>query len=146
MLLAIGLVVVFVSCIGGFTIAGGNPGHDLVHAGEIVIIVGIGIGKRPTSGRAGSVTIDRPRGILSWWGPDEPEHGRMMVALKVDPKMIAEIREDADNYLVLLKVQPGQPFVYYSGSAWNLGQDHVNSREAWDKLVAAETVDFDPAH
>lgn len=110
------------------------------------LIVGIGIGKRPTSGRAGSVTIDRPRGILSWWGPDEPEHGRMMVALKVDPEMIAEIREDADNYLVLLKVQPGQPFVYYSGSAWNLGQDHVNSREAWDKLVAAETVDFDPAH
>jgi ketosteroid isomerase-like protein len=57
---------------------------------------------------------------------------------------LAEIRQDADNNLVLLKVQPGKPFVYYSGSGWNLGQDNVRDRAAWDRMVAAEPVDFAP--
>ena len=43
MLLAIGIVIVFVSCIGGFSVAGGNP-VSLIHAGEIMIICGIGLG------------------------------------------------------------------------------------------------------
>ncbi len=43
MLLAVGIVIVFVSCIGGFTVAGGNP-VSLIHAGEIMIICGIGLG------------------------------------------------------------------------------------------------------
>jgi hypothetical protein len=56
--------------------------------------------------------------------------------------MISEIRQDADNDLVLLKVEPGKPFVYYSGSGWSLGQDNVRDRAAWDRLVAAERVDL----
>ena len=43
MLLAVGMVIVFVSCIGGFAVAGGNP-VTLIHAGEIMIICGIGLG------------------------------------------------------------------------------------------------------
>ena len=43
MLLAIGIIVVFASCIGGFWVAGGNP-MWLIHTGEIMIIVGIGVG------------------------------------------------------------------------------------------------------
>jgi chemotaxis protein MotA len=43
MLLALGMVIVFVSCIGGFVVSGGNP-ISLVHAGEIMIICGIGLG------------------------------------------------------------------------------------------------------
>ena len=43
MLLIIGLIIVFVSCIGGFAVAGGNP-VSLIHAGEIMIICGIGLG------------------------------------------------------------------------------------------------------
>jgi len=66
----------------------------------------------------------------------------MMVALRVDPHMIAEVRQDTDNHLVLLKVQPGKPFVYYSGSAWSLGQDQIRERAAWDQLAAAEPADF----
>jgi len=43
MLLTVGIIIVFVSCIGGFTVAGGNP-VSLIHAGEIMIICGIGLG------------------------------------------------------------------------------------------------------
>ncbi len=54
MLLVIGIIVVFVSCIGGFSVAGGNP-MWLIHAGEIMIIVGIGIG---------IVIVSSPKSVL----------------------------------------------------------------------------------
>ncbi len=54
MLLTIGIIVVFASCIGGFAVAGGNP-MWLIHAGEILIIVGIG---------AGIVITSSPKSVL----------------------------------------------------------------------------------
>jgi chemotaxis protein MotA len=54
MLLAIGIVIVFASCIGGFMMAGGNP-MSLVHAGEIIIICGIGLG---------IVVVSSPKSVL----------------------------------------------------------------------------------
>jgi hypothetical protein len=105
------------------------------------LLVGIGIGKRPTGGE-GELTVDRARGLLSWWGPGDPDHGRMAVAVRVDPSMIAEIRQDADNHLVLLRVTPGKPFVYYSGAAWDLGQGGFRTRAAWDRYAADQPLDF----
>ena len=43
MLLAVGIFIVFASCIGGFMLAGGSP-ITLIHPGEIMIICGIGLG------------------------------------------------------------------------------------------------------
>jgi hypothetical protein len=107
------------------------------------LIVGIGIGKK-TTGDGGELTVDRKLGLISWWGPEHPKYGRMAIALRVEPGMIAEIRQDADNHLVLLKVEPGKPFVYYTGSAWSLGRAGFSDRTAWDRHAAAEPVDFTP--
>lgn len=107
------------------------------------LTVGIGIGKR-TTGDGGELTVDRARGVLSWWGPEDGDHGRMAVALRVDPAMIVDIRNDADNHLVLLRVQPDKPFVYYSGSAWSLGEGEFHDRAAWDRYAAQAPVDFHP--
>jgi hypothetical protein len=107
------------------------------------LTVGIGIGKR-TTGDGGELTVDRARGVLSWWGPQDHDHGRMAVALRVDPAMIVEIRNEADNNLVLLRVMPGKPFVYYSGSAWNLGEGQFHDRAAWDRHAAQVPVNFQP--
>lgn len=106
------------------------------------LLVGIGIGKRTTGQGAGELTVDRARGLLSWWGPDDPGHGRMAIALRVDPRMIADIRADADNHLVLLRVTPGKSFVYHSGSAWNHGEGGFRTRRQWDDYVANAALDF----
>jgi hypothetical protein len=108
------------------------------------LVVGIGIGKRTTGQGAGELTVDRARGVLSWWGPEDGDHGRMAVALRVDPAAIAEMRADADNQLVLLRVRPGRPFVYYSGSAWSKGQGGFRTRAQWDAYAAGEALDFTP--
>lgn len=106
------------------------------------LLVGIGIGKRTTGQGAGEITVDRDRGLLSWWGPADGDHGRMAIAIRVDPRMIADVRADADNHLVLLRVTPGRPFVYYSGSAWDKGQGGFRTRGAWDAYAAGEKLDF----
>ncbi|MCJ2182874.1 DUF4861 domain-containing protein [Novosphingobium sp. 1949] len=108
------------------------------------LVVGIGIGKHTTGGGHGELTIDRERGMISWWGPQDGDHGRMAIAIRVDPKQLAQIREDASNYLILLNVTPGMPFVYYSASAWSEGQDHFTTRSAWDAYVRGEPLDFHP--
>jgi chemotaxis protein MotA len=54
MLLTIGVLIVFGSCIGGFVLAGGAP-MMLVHPGEIVIICGIGLG---------IVLVSSPKAVL----------------------------------------------------------------------------------
>ena len=106
------------------------------------LTVGIGIGKRTTGQAAGELTIDRARGIMSWWGPQDGAHGRMGIAIRVDPAMIVGQRDDADNHLFLLTVRPGRPFVYYSGSAWSLGAGGFDTREKWDGYVASQRPDF----
>jgi hypothetical protein len=106
------------------------------------LTVGIGIGRHTIGSSEGALTVDRAHGVLSFWSAEDGEHGRMAIALKVDPAMIVDIRNDADNYLVLLKVMPGKPFVYYSGSAWDKGVGGFRTRAAWDRYVLAASVDF----
>ena len=68
----------------------------------------------------------------------------MAIALRVDPAAIVDIKQDADNHLVLVRVTPGKPFVYYSGSAWSLGEGGFRDRAAWDRYAAEQTLDFAP--
>jgi hypothetical protein len=107
------------------------------------LIVGIGIGKRTTiADKDGELTVDRARGLISWWGPETGDHGRMGIAVRVDPATIVDVKADGDNHLVLLRVSPGKPFVYYSGSAWSLGNGGIRSRAQWDAYVRDAKLDF----
>lgn len=117
------------------TISSNKPG---------AMTVGIGISRRATAGGQGTLKVDRARGTVSWWGPTDPDKGTMAVALLVDPATIAEVRDDADNHLVLLRATAGKPFVYYMGAAWDKGPN-FRTRDAWEAYVAAQKPDFDPA-
>lgn len=107
--------------------------------------VAIGIEKRPTTAPGDSAFMqDRARGRFSLWTPTDPDKGAMGVAVMVDPAMIAEVREDADNYLILIDILPGKPFVYYMGAAWSKGRD-FHDAAAWEAYVAAQAPDFRPS-
>lgn len=108
------------------------------------LIVGIGISKRPMGTRQlGEVRKDEAGARISWWGPADGAKGRMAAAVIVDPAAFQGFAEDADNYLVLVRVRPGQPFVYYAGAAWDQGGDFA-TRDDWESYVSAQQPDFRP--
>jgi hypothetical protein len=109
------------------------------------LVVGIGISKRKGPNGTGTFTKDLGAGRVSYWEPTDPVKGTMGIALMVDPKALVEVRQDADNYLVLIKVEPGKPFVYYMGAAWDKGLD-FHDRASWEAYVKGQAPDFDPAH
>lgn len=109
------------------------------------LVVGIGISKRKRANGSGLFRKDLAPGRVTFWEPADPEKGAMAIALMVDPKFVVEVRQDFDNYLVLVRVEPGKPFVYYMGAAWDKGLD-VHSAVDWDAYVAAQKPDFDPSH
>lgn len=108
------------------------------------MIVGIGISKRPINGgKSGEVKKDEAAARLTWWGPADGDKGRMAAAVIVDPSAFAGFAEDADNYLILVRVRPGKPFVYYSGAAWDGGGDFA-TRHMWQAYVDAQRPGFEP--
>lgn len=116
------------------TISSDKPGE---------LIVGIGLNRKGTAAGKGVLTTDKAAGLLAYWEPTDPEHGTMGTAVLVDPASIVEFRNDADNYLVLIRVTPGEPFVYYQGAAWDRGLD-FKSREEWEAYLRAFKASFDP--
>jgi hypothetical protein len=120
----------------------------IASSSDAELIVGIGISKRPINGnKLGEVRKDSAAERLSWWGPADGEgdsgKGRMAAAVIVDPAAFAGFAEDTDNYLILIRVRPGQPFVYYSGAAWDSGGDFAGQGD-WNSYVDAQRPDFRP--
>jgi len=107
------------------------------------LIVGIGITKRKGPNGSGVFTADPGAGRVSYWEPTDPVKGTMAVAVLVDPKALVEVRQDFENYLVLVKVEPGKPFVYYTGATWDKGLD-FHDRAGWEAYVRDQKLDFDP--
>ena len=108
------------------------------------ITVAIGITKAPTAKTAGDLRADKARGVFSFWDVTDPDKGAMGVALLVDPRQIVDLVETESDWLVLVKVTPGKPFVYYMGAAWDKGLD-FHSRADWETYVFAQKPDFNPA-
>jgi hypothetical protein len=120
-----------------FTRITSNIGSD--HRGALLI--GIGFAKHPTSPATGQFLAERATGRFSFWSPEDPENGAMGVALMVNPAQIAQVAEDADNYLIVLRITPGRPFVYYMGATWSKAGMFAD-RAAWNSYVLEQQPDF----
>jgi hypothetical protein len=107
------------------------------------LVVGIGITRRKGPNGPGVFTKDLGAGRVSYWEPTDPVKGTMGIALMVDPKSLLEVRQDSENYLVLVKAEPGKPFVYYMGAVWDKGLD-FHDRAGWEAYVREQKPDFDP--
>jgi len=105
------------------------------------LVVAVGLNRHATSTKAAEYTWDAASGKLVIWEKTDADKGTMGLALMVDPSQVAGFVQDADNFLVLLKVTPGKPFVYYSGGCWDKGLD-FHSRSEWDTYVKAQKPDF----
>lgn len=105
------------------------------------LIIGVGLGKGATAPGKGHLIADKERGLLAYWEPADLSRGTMGTVVRVDPSMVEDITADVDNHLILIRVKPGTPFVYYIGSTWDRGLD-FNSRKDWEQYITNEKLDF----
>lgn len=104
------------------------------------LTVGIGVAKRKPAASPSAILRDAAAGELSIWGPSAAE-GTIGVTIRVDPALVVGFGQDADNYLILVRVQPGTPLNYYVGAAWDGGLD-FRSLSDWRAYVGSQDFRF----
>jgi hypothetical protein len=119
------------------------------------LLVGVGIARRKVDNARflgeDKWVANKDKGVFVYWEPDQKygkpaEAGHTGVALLVDPKAVVKvIEDDPAQYLVIVKVVPGKPWVYYAGACWSLGLDFKTQAE-WEKYAMEFKSNFDPQH
>jgi len=116
------------------------------------ILVGIGITKRRNGVKnqangvyegEGSWIQDKEKGLMIYWEPEQKPNGTTGIAVVVDPASIVKFVNDSpDENLVIVKVTPGKPWVYYTGACWSKGLDFHTDKE-WETYVRGFKAEFD---
>ena len=101
------------------------------------LTVGIGIAKR--KGPGGDLDQDKEKGIMCYWQPPDPVHGVIGCAVIVNPADVVGFAEDKLNYLILIKVKPGVPFVYRAGACWSKGLD-FHTADDWKNYIIQQAA------
>ena len=102
--------------------------------GDLVVAVGIGIHKDP-----GHLLQDKESGFMSYWEPageGAQKNGMIGCAVVFEPAQFAGFAKAPHDNLVLLKVTPGKPFVYYAGAGWSKSGNFA-TEEDWVKYLKA---------
>jgi hypothetical protein len=99
----------------------GNPAA-LAHA--------IGIRKWKDS----ELRTDRAQGIMRTWETVEGGFGKLGQGVIAEPASIADFAQDDRNFLVLAKIDPASPSVYYAGFGWTESGD-FQTRDDWDRYL-----------
>ena len=97
------------------------------------LIIGIGIAKKA----GGEVFQDKEKGVLAYWMPDSPKHGRVGCGVVVDPATVVGFAEDKLNELILVRVKPGTPWTYRAGACWSKGLD-FHTFEEWKNYLTQQ--------
>lgn len=97
--------------------------------GEIMVGIGIAKTKNDVS------TRDAPLGMLASWAAPTSD-GSIGCGVLVNAKAMAGYTEDLLNRLILVRVTPEKPFVYYAGAGWDKSGDFAGE-SAWLEYLRA---------
>ena len=102
------------------------------------LIVGIGINKR--KGEAEAV-LDTKKGIIATWQSAEGKNGMIGCGILEDPSQLLRFVDAEAQYIALIRVTPGKPFVYYAGAGWSKSGIFPNLA-SWEKYLRDFQPDF----
>jgi hypothetical protein len=77
---------------------------------------------------------DRAQSILRTWESVESGVGKLGQGVIADPASIADFTQDDRNFLVIAKIDPARPSVYYAGFGWTESGD-FQTRDDWDRYL-----------
>lgn len=96
------------------------------------LIVAAGTVKR--AGLVGSTSRDQDWAWLGTWGPVERAgggHGSLATGLLMPNVAVLGTRETDDHYLVLTRLRPGEPVVFFAGAGWTAGGEFESVEDWW---------------
>jgi hypothetical protein len=99
------------------------------------LAVALGIAKHPGA----TVTTDPVTASMRVWEPVEGANGNLACAIVLAPGNGGMEKQTDDNYLFVTPAKPGEPLVYYVGSAWDRA-GHVQTADAWGEAVRQLSV------
>jgi hypothetical protein len=91
------------------------------------LLMAVGIAKR---GSEGELRVNKEKGWLRYWEPEDEINGTIGCAVVVDPGVWVGVTEDDLNHLLLVKL----PSVYYAGACWNKHKNFPDVK-AWDAYL-----------
>lgn len=100
---------------------------------ELPVVVGIV--KRENGD---SVLLNMTSGVLGYWEPEAPNYGITGVGC-VFVSDVNDMKIDKGHFLALGKVKSQQPYVYYSGAAWNKAGIITSSKQWFNYLLEFST-------
>lgn len=77
---------------------------------------------------------DRAQGVLRTWETVEGGNGKLGMGVIADLASITDFAQDDRNFLMLTKIDPAAPSVYYAGFGWSKSGD-FSSLEDWDRYL-----------
>jgi hypothetical protein len=77
---------------------------------------------------------DRTRGIMRTWESVEGGHGKLGQGVIAGSASLTDFTQDDRNFLMLTKIDPAAPSVYYAGFGWT-GSGDFKSVEDWDRYL-----------
>jgi len=105
--------------------------------GDSELPVVIGIAKRM---QPGVILFNEREGFMGYWEPENPLHGTTGLGC-IFTKPVKEMKVGHNHLLTFGSTMPGQPFVYYTGSAWSKGGFIKNDQE-WFSYLASFSNDI----
>jgi len=91
----------------------------------------IGLAKRADPG---IYYADTAKGIMTYWEPDNKLNGRMGVGVFVPKHKVDQLKEEKNQYLMILPLSRVQSVVYYAGAGWSKGGRFAD-QSGWVKYV-----------
>jgi pectinesterase len=86
-------------------------------------------------GKGSQIQADRARGLLRTWEPVPDGGGQLGCGVLVDPAQVADLAQDDRNFLIVAKIAPASPSVYYAGFGWTKSGDFATV-EDWDRYLS----------
>lgn len=84
--------------------------------------------------KGSQVQADRGRGSLRIWEPVSGGEGQQGCGVLADPASVTDFPQDDRNFLMVTKIDPASPSVYYAGFGWTKSGDFA-TLEDWDRYL-----------
>jgi len=104
-----------------------------VEAGPPALAVGVGIGKKP------GADLKSDKQSIRTWEPLNDGNGTAGCAVVLAPGTTGSVKSTDLDTLLVAKVSPGAPFVFYFGSDWSKRPGGATDAAAWTKAVSELT-------